>query len=118
VTLRRLGKGFASATLAVALTATLTAGVAGCSSHGANVSCSTTQCAVTFDRGISNASISVLGVTVKIVTVTNGSVTLSVAGNQVTIPVNQSVQVGGLAVTVKSVTASKVVVQISQGNGN
>ena len=101
-----------------ALAAALAGGVAGCSSHGAHANCSVTQCTVTFDRGVTSASISVLGVQAKIIAVKNGSVTLTVAGNQVTIPVNQSAQVGGLQVTLKSVTASKVVVQITQGNGN
>ena len=110
MTLRRLGTGFVVVALAAALS--------GCSSHGAHANCSVTQCTVTFDRGVTSASISVLGVQAKIIAVKNGSVTLTVAGNQVTIPVNQSAQVGGLQVTLKSVTASKVVVQITQGNGN
>jgi len=48
--------------------------------------------------------------------VANDQVTLDVEGNSVTLPINAngSTQVGGLNVTVQSVTSDKVVLQVTQ----
>lgn len=87
--------------------------LAGCGGDGAKTSCSLTACTVTFDRG-SDAKVSVLGVEAKLVSVQGDQVTVSVADQQVTVPVNQTADAGGFTVGVQSVTADQVVVQISK----
>lgn len=102
---------------ALALTATLAGAgaLAGCSSDGADVNCNLNSCTVTMDRGV-DAQASVLGVDIKLSNVTNNQVTLDVEGNSVSVPINGSgsTQVGGLNVSVQSVTSDKVVLQVSQ----
>lgn len=87
--------------------------LAGCSSEGVDTDCSVTACTLTFDRGVS-ASADILGVKVELVSAQDGQATVSVAGEKVTLPVNQTSEVGGMQVTVKSVTAEQVVVQVAQ----
>ncbi|WP_412539666.1 hypothetical protein R8Z50_28045 [Longispora sp. K20-0274] len=87
--------------------------LAACSSDGSKTSCSLNSCTVTFDRGV-EASTSILGVEVKFVGVSNGQATLSVAGQEVSMPVAQEKDVAGFKVTVQNVTDTEVVVQIER----
>lgn len=86
--------------------------LAGCSSDGVETDCSLNACTLTFDRGVS-ASADILGVKVELVSAQDGQATVAVAGEQVTLPVDQATEVGGMQVTVKSVTAEQVVVQVA-----
>jgi hypothetical protein len=101
---------------AVMLAMTLTAGaLAGCSGKGATSSCSTTQCTITFERSTPNASIKILGVQVELVSATDNSATLKVAGAQVTINRGEGLNVGNLSVKVTEITPNQIVVQASRG---
>ena len=87
----------------------------GCSSEGADTNCGLDQCTVTFDRGVDGAQASVLGVDAKLVGADGDKVTLEVAGEQLTLTTGQQgTEVGGLNVTVESVTDSNVVVKIAR----
>lgn len=96
---------FAAAALGLAV-------LAGCSSDGVETDCSLSACTLTFDRGV-EASADILGVKVELVGAQDGQATVSVAGEQVTMPVDQTSEVGGMQVTVKSVTAEQVVVRVA-----
>jgi hypothetical protein len=88
--------------------------LAGCSSEGASTACGLDQCTVTFDRGV-EAKTSVLGVDAKLVKAEGEQVTVEVAGEQLTLTVGQqATEVGGLAVTLQSVTDTQVVVRIGK----
>ncbi|MBN1173672.1 MAG: hypothetical protein JXA67_15990 [Micromonosporaceae bacterium] len=105
----RFGAVVAVAALAIGLSA-------GCSSEGADVSCNLNTCTVTFDRGV-EAEASVLGVSVKLVSVENDLVTLDVSGNEIVLPAgdtDQQTQAGGLNVSIQEVTADKVVLEVTQ----
>lgn len=89
--------------------------LAGCSSDGADTDCNLNACTVTFDKGV-DAKASILGVEAKLVGVQGDQVTLEVAGQQVNLTAGQqAVEVGGLSVTLDSVTDSQVKVRITQG---
>ncbi|MBV1849249.1 hypothetical protein [Catellatospora tritici] len=112
---RRTGRQLA----AVALAAVLASGsLAGCSGEGATATCSTSTCTITFDRSVNNAKISILGVEVQLVSADADTVTLKVAGNQVSINRGDGVKVGDLSVKVTSVTDSQIVVEASRNAGN
>ena len=103
----RLAALSAAALLGVAL-------LAGCSSD--NVDCGLDTCTVTIDREV-NASASVLGVEAKFVSADADTVTLEVAGEQVQLTKGQqAVDVGGLQVTLDSVTADAVTFQVARGS--
>ena len=86
--------------------------VTGCSSD--NVDCGLDQCTVTMDRSTS-ASASVLGVEAKFVSADANTVTLEVAGEQIQLTKGQqAVDVGGLQVSLDSITADQIQVQISR----
>ncbi|TCB96001.1 hypothetical protein E0H26_17755 [Micromonospora zingiberis] len=88
--------------------------LAGCSSEGASTNCGLDSCTVTFDRGV-EASANVLGVEARLVGAQDDQVTIEVAGEQLTLTVGQqAADVGGLAVTLDSVTDSEVKVRISR----
>jgi hypothetical protein len=88
--------------------------LAGCSSNGASTSCGLNACTVTFDRGV-DASASVLGVDAKLVGVQGETVTVEVAGQRLGITAGQqAAQVGGLSVTLESVTDKQAVVRITK----
>jgi hypothetical protein len=95
--------------------------VVGCTAQGDGVKseCQVGGCTVTFDRGV-NAQASLLGVKAELVAVNGNTVTLSVAGKQVSVPVGQTQPASGLDVAVQQVTNDKVVVRLSSGisNGN
>ena len=81
---------------------------------GDNVNCGVDQCTVTMDRE-TNASASVLGVEAKFVRADANTVTLDVAGKQITLTKGQqAVQVAGLQVSLDSVTNDKVSFQVSR----
>jgi hypothetical protein len=89
--------------------------VAGCSSEAGDVSCGTNQCDVTLNRGV-DADVSVLGVSVKLVSVSSGTVTVEVGGTQVQIPVSdgQGTSAGNLNIRVTEVTDSYVKLVVTQ----
>jgi hypothetical protein len=101
----RLFAALSSATLGLAL-------LAGCSSD--NVSCGLDQCTVTIDRDV-NASASVFGVEAKFVSADADTVTLDVAGERISLTKGQqAVDVGGLSVSLDSVTGDAVSFQVSR----
>ncbi|MEU4681272.1 hypothetical protein [Micromonospora sp. NPDC023737] len=108
---RRAAGALAGLALGVAL-------LAGCSSEGADTDCSIAgSCTITFQRGV-EASASILGVEAKLVGAEGDQVTVEVAGEQVTlITGQQAAEVGGLAVTLDSVTDQEVKIRVSQGSG-
>jgi hypothetical protein len=84
----------------------------GCSSDGVN--CGVDQCTVTIQRE-TNASVEVLGVEAEFVSADDNTVTLQVAGQQVTLTKGQqAVEVGGLQLSLESVTQSAIQVQVSR----
>ncbi|AGL19607.1 hypothetical protein [Actinoplanes sp. N902-109] len=86
--------------------------LAGCSND--NVSCGVDQCTVTIDRSV-DASVSVLGVEAKFVSADQNTVTLDVAGEQITLTKGQqAVGVGGLQVSLDSITSDNVSIQVSR----
>ena len=102
---RRVAAALSSAQLGIALHS-------GCSSD--NVKCGENQCTGTIDREV-NASASVLGVEAKLVSADSDTVTLDVAGKQVTLTKRQqSAQVAGLQVTLDSITGDTVSFQVSR----
>ncbi|MCM4079032.1 hypothetical protein [Paractinoplanes hotanensis] len=87
--------------------------LAGCSSD--NVSCGLDQCTVSIDRE-TNASASFLGVEAKFVSADADTVTLDVAGEQISLTKGQqAVEVAGLQVSLDSVTSDKIGLQVSRG---
>lgn len=102
---RRLPAAAAAATLVVAL-------LAGCGGDNSQTDCDLNSCTVTFDRGV-DASVSVLGIEAKLVTVQNSQATIEVAGQQVTVPVGENAEADGWNVAVQSITADNVVIKIS-----
>jgi hypothetical protein len=72
---------------------------------------------VTLDRTV-NASASVLGVEAKFISADADTVTLEVAGEQIQLTKGQqAVDVGGLQVSLDSVTADNVAIQVSRSAG-
>jgi hypothetical protein len=104
----RLAALFASAALGLAV-------LTGCSSD--NVDCGLDSCTVTIDRTV-DASASVLGVEAKFVSADDNTVTLEVAGEQVSLTKGQqAVDVGGLQVSLDSINADNVQFQIARQAG-
>ncbi|MFI5937198.1 hypothetical protein [Actinoplanes sp. NPDC051494] len=86
--------------------------VSGCSND--NVSCGLDQCTVTIDRSV-NASASFLGVEAKFLSADQNTVTLEIAGEQIQLTKGQqAVDVAGLQVTLDSVTADTIGLQVSR----
>lgn len=101
----RLAVVLSSATLLGAL-------LAGCSSD--NVSCGLDQCTVSIDRE-TNASASFLGVEAKFISADADTVTLEVAGEQVSLTKGQqAIEVAGLQVSLESVTSDQIGLQVSR----
>ncbi|HEY1974420.1 MAG TPA: hypothetical protein VGH89_41175, partial [Pseudonocardia sp.] len=75
----------------------------GCSSSGANTSCDLGGCTITFNRS-GSASASVLGIEAKLVGVQDGQATVSIAGQNVMIPVGGQSQSDGFNVRLERVT--------------
>ena len=102
---QRLAVVLSSATLLGAL-------LAGCSSD--NVSCGLDQCTVSIDRE-TNASASFLGVEAKFVSADANTVTLDVAGEQISLTKGQqAIEVAGLMVSLDSVTSDQIGLQVSR----
>ncbi|MEU6076540.1 hypothetical protein [Micromonospora sp. NPDC047074] len=106
---------------AAGLFAALALGVAvlsGCSSEGASTDCGLDACTVTFDRGV-EASATILGVEAKLVGAQGDQVTVEIAGEQLSLTVGQqAAEVGGLGVTLDSVTEQEVKIRVSRNPGN
>ncbi|WP_250008928.1 hypothetical protein [Actinoplanes sp. M2I2] len=101
----RLAVALSSATLLGAL-------LAGCSSD--NVSCGLDQCSVSIDRQ-TNASASFLGVEAKFLSADADTVTLEVAGEQISLTKGQqAVEVAGLQVSLDSVTSDKIGLEVAR----
>jgi hypothetical protein len=79
-------------------------------------SCDLSGCTVVLEQGV-DARTSVLGVPVELVGVTGNQVTLKVANQQVSVPLdpNASASVGGLAVSVQSADKNRVVLKVTAG---
>ena len=87
----------------------------GCSSD--NVDCGLDSCTVTIARE-TNASASVFGVEAKFISADADTVTLEVAGEQIQLTKGQqAVDVGGLQVTLDSVTSDQVTLQVTRSGG-
>jgi hypothetical protein len=108
---RRTRRLIATTALAVALTG---GALAGCSGEGATSTCSSTGCTITFERNVTNAKISILGIEVQLVSANNDSVTLKVAGQEVTVARGDGVQVGDFSVKITSITDTQVVVEVTR----
>ncbi|WP_181723183.1 hypothetical protein [Nocardia gipuzkoensis] len=103
--------------VAVSLFALVTPlGVAACTTEGpgTKTDCAVSGCTVTFARGV-DARASILGIEAKLIAVNGNLVTLSVGGQEVTVPVGETQSADGSTVTVQEVTDDKVVVKISTG---
>jgi hypothetical protein len=102
---RRVVAALASATLGLAL-------LSGCSSD--NVDCGLDQCTVTLQKEV-NASASFLGVEAKFVSADANTVTLDIAGEQISLTKGQqAVEVAGLQVSLDSVTGDTIGIQVSR----
>ncbi|SNY59970.1 hypothetical protein [Paractinoplanes atraurantiacus] len=102
---RRIAAALTSAALGLAL-------LTGCSSD--NVDCGLDQCTVTIQRETS-ASASFLGVEAKFISADANTVTLEVAGEQISLTKGQqAVEVAGLQVQLDSVTAETIGLQVSK----
>jgi hypothetical protein len=84
----------------------------GCSSD--NVNCGLDSCTVTLDRTV-DASASVLGVEAKFISADANTATLEVAGEQIQLTKGQqAVDVGGLQVSLDSITDSNIGIQVAR----
>ncbi|MEV0107743.1 AraC family transcriptional regulator [Nocardia sp. NPDC050799] len=101
---------------ALLLSAAASLGISACTTTGpgARSECEVSGCTVTFERGV-QAKISVLGVDTELTSVQGDLVTLSVAGQPVTVPMGESGSVQGLNLTVQEVTQDTVVVRLATG---
>jgi hypothetical protein len=101
----RLATLFSAAALGLAV-------LTGCSSD--NVNCGLDSCTVTLDRTV-DASASVLGVEAKFISADANTATLEVAGEQIQLTKGQqAVDVGGLQVSLDSITDSNIGIQIAR----
>ncbi len=102
---KQLAAALAAATLGLAL-------LSGCSSD--NVDCGLDQCTVTLQKEV-NASASFLGVEAKFLSADENTATLEVAGEQISLTKGQqAVEVGGLLVSLDSITGETVGIQVSR----
>ncbi|SHN48006.1 hypothetical protein [Cryptosporangium aurantiacum] len=101
----RIGALIAAAALGLAV-------LAGCGGDNSQTDCNLNSCTITFDRGV-DASVSVLGIDAKLISVQDSQATLEVAGQQVTVPVGQDAQSEGFNISVEEITADEVIVKIS-----
>lgn len=115
---RALAAVLLAATLAVGGCASGADGSSGDSgaATATGTSCTLSGCTVVLQQGV-DARASVLGVPVELVGVTGNEVTLKVANQQVSVPLdpNSSANVAGLAVSVQSADKDKVVLKVTAG---
>ncbi|HWS35047.1 MAG TPA: hypothetical protein VN408_20200 [Actinoplanes sp.] len=101
---RRIASALATAALGLTL-------LTGCSD---DVNCGLDQCTVTIQRE-TNAKVEVLGVEAKFVSADENTVTMDIAGEQIQLTKGQqAVDVGGLQVTLTSVTPEDIQLEISR----
>ncbi|GAA1592435.1 hypothetical protein GCM10009828_016780 [Actinoplanes couchii] len=101
---RRIATALATAALGLTL-------LTGC---GDDVDCGLDQCTVTIQRE-TNASVQVLGVEAKFVSADENTVTMDIAGEQIQLTKGQqAVDVGGLQVTLSSVTSDAIQLEIGR----
>lgn len=86
------------------------------SSAPAGTTCGLSGCTVVLQRGV-DAKASVLGIDVQLVGVTGDQVSLRIAGQQVTVPLDGQGQasVAGFTVSVQSANDTQIVLQITPG---
>ncbi|SDT79420.1 hypothetical protein SAMN04489716_8779 [Actinoplanes derwentensis] len=101
---RRIATALASAALGLTL-------LTGCSD---DVSCGLDQCTVSIARE-TNAKVEVLGVEAKFVSADENTVTVDIAGEQIQLTKGQqAVDVGGLQVSLASVTSDAIQLEVSR----
>ncbi|GAA1855425.1 hypothetical protein GCM10009836_39370 [Pseudonocardia ailaonensis] len=83
----------------------------GCGGGSSSTDCGLDGCTITFPRS-GAASVSVLGIEARLVGVQNDVAEVSVAGQQVRIPVGATTEAGGFTVGVERVTGSEVVIRV------
>ena len=108
MTARRLPRVLLAPVLALAVGLGV---LTGCGGSG-NTSCGTDGCTVTFPRS-GDATVSVLGVTARLLRVDADIAQVEVAGTTVMVPVGGQTEVAGLVVRVDQITDTQVVVRIS-----
>lgn len=81
-------------------------------SEGTDTSCDLTGCTITFPRD-GTPSVSVLGITAKMVSFENNQANIEVAGQTITVPVGGETQSEGWNVRVERATDTEVVVRVS-----
>ena len=108
MTARRPPRALLAPVLALAVGLGVLTGCGG----GGNASCGTDGCTVTFPRS-GNATVSVLGVTARLLRVDADIAQVEVAGTTVMVPVGGQTEVAGLVVRVDQITDAQVVVRIS-----
>ncbi|WP_432544531.1 hypothetical protein [Kineococcus sp. SYSU DK002] len=96
---------------ALLLAVAVLTGCASGDSSGAT-DCTLDGCTITYPRSQDDAAVSVLGVEARLAGVGDGTVDLEVAGQDVSLAVGTSAEVGGLTVEAVSVTDSEVVVSV------
>ncbi|MDN5858092.1 MAG: hypothetical protein L0H84_05660 [Pseudonocardia sp.] len=85
--------------------------LAGCGGGSSSTDCGLDGCTVTFPRS-GDVAVSVLGVEARLVDVKGGVARLTVAGQEVTVPVGGETEAGGFRVAVEKVTDTEVVVRV------
>lgn len=86
----------------------------GCGTQNTETECGLDSCLVTFDRGV-EAEASVLGVRAKLVGADTDTVTVEVAGEQISLSTGQqAADVGGLYVSLEAVNDQQAVVRIGR----
>lgn len=95
---------------------TVASGNATSGGSATGTSCNLSGCTVVLERGV-DARASVLGIDVEVVGVTGDKVTLQVAGQQVTVPLdgNAAASVAGFDVRVESANDKQIVLRLTRG---
>lgn len=89
----------------------------GCADEGASTDCGLDECIVTFERGV-EAEANVLGVQARLVGADDRTVTLEVAGEQVSLTTGQrGTEVGGVWVSIDRVDDEQVSIRLGLGPG-
>lgn len=91
--------------------------VASCGGDGSSTTCSLNGCTITFRRGL-DVDAEILGVEARLVRVRGDRAVLEVAGQRVTLLVDQQVEIAGLVVSLQRLTQQQAVVRITPGGGD